>query len=108
MYPISSFNNYLNKSKMLNDVFLYILLYAAFFGFFIHPTPFFPYPGMSAFLTARLTLPVVLEDMDFFKLGILIPNFIIIPFHKCKPIITVFHKIYYLIPVLLPSLSIDL
>jgi hypothetical protein len=34
-------------------------LYAAFFGSFIHPTPFCPYQGDTDFLTALFTFPVV-------------------------------------------------
>ena len=39
---------------------------------------FFPYPGIKAFLTAHLAFPVVLAFIDFFILGVLIPNFILI------------------------------
>lgn len=38
---------------------------------------------MEAFLTARFIFPVVLALTDFFKLGVLIPNFIVyIPLRK--------------------------
>ena len=53
-----------------------------FFGFFIKPMPFFPYPGIRAFLIARLALPVVLALKLFFKLGFLIPNFMGAPYDE--------------------------
>jgi len=52
------------------------LLYAAFFGLFIHPTPFLPYPGISAFLMLRFARPVVLARKERFSEGVLNPNFI--------------------------------
>ncbi|BAF39657.1 hypothetical protein BAD_0876 [Bifidobacterium adolescentis ATCC 15703] len=44
------------------------------------PMPFLPYPGISAFLTARVARPFVRADRLFFQLGFLIPYFISTPF----------------------------
>lgn len=73
------FQIYLNKSHKLKVVLWYTLLYAALFGFLIHPIPFLPYPGMTAFFTALLTFPVVLAFMLLLILGFLIPNLMISP-----------------------------
>ena len=66
------------RSKMLNVVRLYTLLYKALLGW-SHPMPRLPYPGIMARLTARLARPVVLAERLFFHDGFLIPYFIILP-----------------------------
>jgi hypothetical protein len=67
---------FLNKPQKLNEVLWYTLLYAAFFGFFTHPTPFLPYTGLTDLFTARLALPVVRALTDRLIDGVRIPNFI--------------------------------
>jgi hypothetical protein len=37
--------------------------------------PLHPYPGISAFFTARFALPAVRADSDFFSEGVRIPYF---------------------------------
>nr|DAF68289.1 MAG TPA: hypothetical protein [Caudoviricetes sp.] len=63
-------------SHILNVVFLYIFAFVDFIGDLAKPIPFFPYPGMIAFLICRFALPVVLAFKLFLILGFLRPTFI--------------------------------
>ena len=68
---------YLNRSQTLKVVRLYTAFLAARFGSRSTPMPFFPYPGDTLLLRARLDLPVVRAFKERVREGVRMPNFIV-------------------------------
>ena len=73
---------------MLNVDFRYTLLYNDLCGFLSIPVPFLPYPGIRALFMDLVILPLVLADIDFFKLGFRIPNFSVLCYRKIQYFMT--------------------